>query len=104
MCVRAGEWNVPFVEGNDTEPNFLPFSDIAAIDVRFSRVSDGAVSPAPLFDFTPLAGLNGRSGNLVLTNMTNLTTGMYLLTARALDKAGLLFLCVGIFVSVDLWI
>ena len=45
---------------NDTEPNFLPFSDVAAIDVKFSRVSDSAFSPAPLFDFTRVVGLNGR--------------------------------------------
>ena len=82
--------NIQFVVfGNDTDPTFLPNAGVEEIWIRFMRVKDSATSPPPLFDWRLADHIFGAQTQFTLAStISGLPNGMYVLSARAVDKAG----------------
>ena len=81
------------VTGDDSDPAGASASGLASVELRFRRLSDGATTPAPLFDWTaaPLANVEGNARPYVLSDdvdVTEVDNAMYVLSARAVDAAG----------------
>jgi hypothetical protein len=77
------------VFGNDTDPTVLPSAGIEEIWVRFMRANDSATFPPPLFDWRLADNFKEVQAEFSLdSNISDLSDGLYVLSARAVDKAG----------------
>ena len=77
------------VYGNDTDPNALPSAGIKEIWVRFMRFNDSSTFPPPLFDWRLAENFLEVQAEFSLdSNISDLSDGLYVLSSRAVDKAG----------------